>query len=293
MVSEANPYLWATAASAFAGLAAGQALRAFIVVREGTARAARRRPSRIARAIAFLSLGILALAGLLVLSDKSAPRMGLVPFAALAFLLSLLSGFRPLVLGAPLALACAASLGAIGLALFGWLSLRPPATTQGSSYEVASLLPYEVGASSFRGHLELPERDSVPVAQEVGLGAAELAVSVESLALAGPLAFLGDLALASVPPSHTGTLRLYRVVGISAPGGLSQSFPVPAYIRLLDFVLPLPPGAGTEPGRSAALRSGLLGLASRSRLTSPSVRLVALQPVSYSLIVEGGEVKIR
>ncbi len=289
MISEASPYLWATAASAFAGLAAGQASRAFLVIREGATRAARRRSARIARAIAFLSLGILALAGLLVLSDLAAPRTGLLPFAALAFAIALLAGLRPLALGAPLGLTCAAVLCGLGLALSGWLSLGE--ATEGSPHEVASLLPYEVGPSSFRGHLELPERDSVPVAQELGLGAAELALSVECLSLAGPLAFLGDLALAFTKPSVAGTLRLYRVVGISAPGGPSLSFPVPAYIRLLDLVLPLSPGAGSEPGGSAASSSGLFGLASRFRLTSPPAHLVALEPVSYSLRVVGGEVK--
>ena len=287
-----SAYLWISATGLFMGLAAGQGLKALVSTGEGFLRARRRRPGRQARAIAFLSLGILSLAGLLVLPPKplSLAIGEAACWAILVFLLAGLAGFRPLAAGLPLAALCIAGLMLARLALEGWLPLRPVAA--GSPYLVASLLPYEVGPSSFRGHLELPERDSVPVAQEVGLGAALAAVSVESLALSGPLAFLGDLALVPAP-ANADSLRLYRVVGIAAPGGLSQSFPVPSHILYLDRILPLPPGAGAEPGGEAASLFAFFGLASRSRLTSPPKPLIALEPVTFSVSLEEGSVKFR
>lgn len=293
MVSD--PYLWITAACLFAGLAAGQALRAFASLGEGFLRSRRRAPGRLARAIAFLSLGILGFAGLLVFAAKPlAPTMSCAwPWALLVFLAAFLAGFRPLAAGLPIAAASIACLLVIGLALEGWLALRP--ATKGAAYVVGSFLPYEVGSSSFRGHLELPERDSVPVAQELSLASNSLAVSVEGLRLSGPLRFLSELSAAFSGKGGSGAAPLlyYRVVGIAAPGGISQAFAAPARIRLLDFLLPLTAGGGLEPGGESAESSAPLGLATRTRRTSPAIALVALSPVSFVLNSEDYSINIR
>lgn len=290
MVSEANPYLWASAAAAFAGLAAGQALRAFAPIREGALKAARRRPRRGARALAFLSLGILCVVGLLVFPAKDGLAMGrgpdvLLAWSGLVFLLAFLAGFQPLVAGLPLALASCALAVALRLSLEGWLPLRPAAS--GAPLRFAAFLPYEVGPAASRGHLELLERDSVSVSQDLSLGAAAIALTVERLGLAGPPGFLAELASAGSPGPAASPRLYYRVAGVAVPGAPAQPFAAPAHVRLLDLALPLPAGAGLEPAGPPALRSGPLGLCQRSRSTSAAAPLVALQPLSFSLGADG------
>ncbi|MGA2546717.1 MAG: hypothetical protein ABSF43_09230 [Rectinemataceae bacterium] len=293
----ANPYLWTSAAAVFFGLAAGQAARAFLPAREGGVRAVRRISRRLARAIAFLSLGILAMAALLVLADKTAlvaeiTRGGIVPGAGLLLpwagfiaVLALVAGLRPLEAGLPLVCVALALLVLVRLALEGWLPLGPP---RADGYlEIAKFLPYEVGSSSFRGHLELPERDSVSVTQELGLASSSIAISVESLEFVGPLAFVVEAVGAFPRTKAAEALRFYRVVGIAAPGGIVQAFALPAHVRLLDALLPLPADAGREPGGPTVSGGAVFGLAHRSRLTSSATPLAAMQSLSFGLNEEG------
>jgi hypothetical protein len=284
MVSRLDPYAWATAAAFFAGLAAGQGLGSLLpqgagagAGKAGGGRAERRRGRRLARAIAYLSLSILAIAGLLVLADKASLSAALgaqlLPWAGIVAAFALFAGLFPIAGGPTLAVAALGILAFLRLALQGWLPLSPG---PGGSYLIAELLPYEVGVSSFKAHLELPKRDSVPVSQELALGSSAVAVSAESLELGGPLEFLASLA-ASVPSgAYSGRALLYRVVGLSSPGVVPLSFASPSHAVLLDAFLALPPG-------EAASREILFGLARRSRATSQSEPLVALQALSFSL----------
>jgi hypothetical protein len=277
MASElwADPYLWTTTASLLAGLSIGQGLGALV---------RRRRSRRLARCIAYLSLAILALAGLLVLSDKAAlalaPSRLLFPWSAAIACLGLLAGRFPLAAGTPVALLALAALFLLRLSLAGWLPLRP-----GAPLPVATLLPYEVGPASFRGQLELLERDSIPIAQELSLGSSSVALSAELLELEGPLGFCAGLV--SPRTSASGTRRFYRVVGLAAPGGMGRSFPSPAYLRFLDLALPLGPSEGLEPSGPSVSRSALFGLAKRSRGTSQAASLVALERLTFNLSEDG------
>jgi hypothetical protein len=291
----ADPFLWASAATAFAGLASGQALRALVPSRRAPASSSRRRSRRFARAIAFLSLGILAAATLLVLADKGAladalaPGGGLLPCAAAFSALGLLAGFSPLGLGLPLSGLCLVVLVLVRLALAGWLPFRQPAASpSGPAFEIARLLPYEAGAASFRGQIELPERDSVPVAQEAALASGSAGLMAETLALKGPLRLAARIAMPRARSAAFATTRLYRVSGLYGERGTSQDFPAPRNAGLLDAVLPL--GAAEGPASSSA---GLFGLALRLRVSSPAVPLVALQPVSFRLAEDGSSIAVK
>lgn len=316
--AKADPFLWASLAALCLGLAAGQAGRALLPLRLGREGFFDKRPARASRAIFFLGLSLLFGAALLVFADKAALASDMaagfvlvaessgaslfLPWLCLVVLLSCLAGLRPLALGLPLLGISLLLPLLLGLALAGWLPLRPgPAIARPTdSFPVARLLPYEVGERSFRGQLELPERDSVPVVQDVALSANAAALSVDSLAFSGPLrlaallaspAARSSLRLASssdadASPNATGAsafspvLRLYRVAGLSSPDGASSlSFREPGGTALLALLLPSPSGSGT--------RSALLGLASRSRATSRASALVALEPVSFSLSADG------
>ena len=310
MVSETDPYTWATAAAIFSGLAAGQSIRCFFPSPASPARTGRAGSRRIARVLVFLSLGILASAGLLVLSDKSAlaqamgkaalvagegggvvaGRAALFPWAAFVAAAALASGLLPLAAGLPVSAACLAVLCFLRLSLSGWLPFRPAPTD--SDHKIAYFLPYEVGPSFSRGHFEMHGRDSIPVVRELSLRSDAMALSVESLDFAGPLAFLASLA-GSPGAEGPGTLRLYRVVGVSARGGFSEAFPASYYAILLDDFLPLPSEAGPAPGGASVSRSTAFGLARRSRATSAAVGLVALEPVSFGLFSEPFEVSIE
>jgi|GEM_PF-1762019 len=301
-----DPYLWCGAAAFFAGLAGGLVLRAFWRSRRLSSSDRRRRSARFAWAIAHLSLGILCLAGLFILADKGClaeawgdDRLVLLASSAAALLVGICAGYRPLVLGLPAAGALAAALGALGLAIAGWIPLRADAA-QGTA--VARLLPYKVEARSFGGQLELPERDSVPVVQDLSLAAGSAGLRVECLELGEPLRLAACVVSArarSAPASSPdGKLRFYRVAGVvgeaaagAAPGGgpaaaasfVSSNFPGPAHMGLLDALLPLPPREGLEPGSAPARATAFLGLALRLRLTSACSPLVPLEPVSFVL----------
>jgi hypothetical protein len=298
----ADPYFWTTLVAVFFGFASGQALRVFIRLKENRVVARRRRSRRIARAIAFLSIGILAFAALLVLADKAALVGGIARFLAIpswvAFVavVGMAAGFRPFVLGTPLAALALSVLGLVGLCLDGWLPLR----AAGSSFEIARLLPYEVGPNGFSGHFELPERDSVPVAQELGLPSNSVSLRVESLELAGPLRLaVGLLKVVSAgervrssdaSASFSTVARFYRIVGLASPGG-DMRFASPRHIALLDTLLSLPPNGGLEPG--AMVRSTLFGLATRFRRTSGAERLVTLEPVSFGISADGSALTVH
>jgi hypothetical protein len=234
MESSADPFLWAALASLFLGLALGQGLRALVGIGRGGVKARRLRSRRIARAIACVSLGILALTALFVFADKAAlaeaasaaQALTLLAWASLALVFGFCIGFRPLVLGLPFALVLFAALGSLRLALEGWLPLHASA----SAGEIARLLPFEATGASFRGQLELPERDSVPVAQEVSLASGSVSLRAEIVELRGPLRSAYRLArLKARAAASTGDQtneRFYRVVGIAAPGagGTASAF---------------------------------------------------------------------
>jgi hypothetical protein len=292
----ADPFLWIGTAAVFAGLAAGQALRAFAPAGPGRIHAFRLRSRRIARAIAFLSFGILAVAALFVLADKgglagawaSGPaRLGLLAWSALALAFGIGAGSRPLLLGLPLAGLGLVALGLVRFGLQGWLPIRSDAGAA-SDVEVARLLPYEVGPASFHGQLELPRRDSLPVVQEVGLASSSIGLCVESLELRGPLRLAACILLPdarSFATAYSPTQRLYRVVGLVAPGGLASglAFPAPRYIRLLDAALPLPASVGLEPAGPTARATAFFGLAQRARRTSAEKPLAVLEPLVFGL----------
>jgi hypothetical protein len=289
--SVADPYLWASAAALFIGLAFGQATRAALPGLLRRARAARSRSGRISRAIAFLSLGILGVAALLVFADKSALSAALgqggilLPWAGVVAAAALLAGRRPLAAGLPLALLVLAALGLLRLGLEGWLPLRPAAA--GAPVRLAVLLPYEVGPSSFRGHLELQARDSVPVAQELGLASSAAALSVESLELSGPLNLAAGMAGRMASPNFEPRASFYRIVGIAGSGGAYLGFAAPAHVRMIDLFLPLAADSGIQPGGEAVAKAAFFGQARRSRQTSPSAPLAALEPLSFSIDEKG------
>jgi hypothetical protein len=292
-VQGADPCLWVGLAAVFAGLACGQALRAFVRIRESPSLAAQRRARRLARAIALFSLVILSMVGLLVVADKAAilepgggiPRILLYWAAGLAFI-SLLAGFRPLVLGLPLASLCLAAFGLLFLCLEGWLPLR----SSNGPAEVARLLPYQVGQGSFRGQLEMPERDSVPVVQDLGLASASVGLRVESLSFTGPLRLAANFAAMgmgrALGPSFLPSSDFHRVVGLSSTGG-ELRFDSPRHATLLDRIIPLPAGGGPAPGSAPESASILFGAAKRTRCTSEAVTLVTLEPVLFSIGADG------
>ena len=167
-----EPYLWASATALFVGLAVGQVTRALFLERRRDERSARLKSRRIARAVAFLSLGILTLAALLILADKGALVAGIHPvgssgmpgplvfWAGIVAVMGIIAGIWPLAAGLPVLAVTLAGLVLVRLGIEGWQPQRP--ATAGGTAKIAELLPYEVAAASFRGHLELLERDSAP-----------------------------------------------------------------------------------------------------------------------------------
>lgn len=308
----ADPFLWALLTALAFGLAAGQGLRAFLPLPMGGAAFLQKRSARVARSIAVLALSCLDFACLLIFADKaslaselsSGAAVPLLPWACAAAILGLLAGFRPFVLGLPLLGLSLLALGFLSLCLQGWL---PNRASEGGSFAVAHLLPYSVASTGFRGQLELPERDSVPVAQDLSLSTTSVSLRVESLALAGPLRFAASIvSLGKVPsgvisprpsdpstadaeagPRFSSVLRYYRVVGIVSPDGRSSLvFSRPRHAALLDAVIGL--GLGPDPSASA-----LFGLASRSARSSSPVQLFALEPVDFFLSADGSELEAR
>jgi hypothetical protein len=298
----ADPFMWAALAALFVGLAAGLVLRALRRSRRRGDADRRRRSARFARAIVYISFGILALAALFVLADKDGlvriwaeERLILLAWCALVLILGICAGRNPLVLGLPIACLAFAALAFLRMAIAGWLPVQPGS---GSSLVIARLLPYEVGTTAFRGQLELPERDSVPVVQELGFASNSVGIRVESLELKEPLRLAACLVSPKVRAAsaiYMETLRLYRVVGLAGPGkpSLGLDFRGPAYLRFLDAVLPLPPAEGFEPGSSPARGSGFFDLAERTRRTSSCASLSPLEPLSFELALSDLSVTLR
>ena len=253
----ADPFLWALLAALLGGLSAGQALRALLPLGGERESLLRKRPARLSRSVALLAIALLAASALLIFADKASLASALaaatlIPWACAVAILGLLAGFRPLVLGFPLLGLSLFALGFFALCLQGWLPFR---AATGESFEMAHLLPYSVGPSGFRGQLELPERDSVPIAQDLALSTDAVCLRVESLAFAGPLRLAAsivspgeaspgysdpsashDRALVAFSP----VLRFYRVVGIASPDGrASLSFSRPRHAAFLDAFLGL------------------------------------------------------
>jgi hypothetical protein len=291
----ADPYFWSTAAALFTGLAAGQFARGAggRIRGEGEPRkAVRRRARRFSRAIAFLSLGILSLAGLLVLADKTstleagiwggeARLLGI--WALLVALLACLAGLYWLKAGLPLAALGFGILCLLGSSLRGWTPLR---LEGGTAARIATFLPYELGPKAFRGHLELAHPEAGSTGRELGLDSTALAISVEELSLRGPLAFLAALAAAPAQLPAPEPLRFYQVTGMAGPGAAPLEFPDRVTSPVVGALLPLSAEAG-EPGGSPVSRSTAFGLALRTRQTSQARSLVALEPVEFFLDGEG------
>jgi len=298
----ADPFLWAALAALFVGLAAGLVLRALRRSRRRGDADRRRRSARFARAIAYLSLGILALAALFVLADKdglSAIRKEgspvLLAWCALILLLGVCAGRNPLAFGLPIACLALAALGFLRLTIEGWLPIRP---SSASSLVIARLLPYEVGTAAFRGQLELPERDSVPVVQELGLASNSVGLRVECLELKEPFRLAACLVspkARAASADYSETLMLYRVVGLALPGDSHSGldFKGPSHLRFLDALIPLSPALGFEPGSPPAQGRRFFGLAERTRRTSPCGTLAALEPLSFALSLPALTVELR
>ena len=298
----ADPFLWALLAALSVGLAAGQSLRAFLPLDGERELMFCKRPSRVSRAIALLAVALLAVSALLIFADKASLKSELatavlIPWACVAAAIGLLAGSRPLALGLPLLGLSLLALGFLAFCLQGWLPFRAAAS---EGFEVAHLLPYSADPSGFRGQLELPERDSVPVAQDLALSTNAVCLRVECLAFSGPLRLAASIvALGEAPPGEvprgdplspgkgaivafSPVLRFYRVVGIASPDGrASLSFAKPRHAVFLDAVL------GLGAARSA---STFFGLAVRSARSSPPARLLALEPVTFFLAANGSQV---
>jgi hypothetical protein len=270
LAAKDDPYLWAALAAIFAGLAAGQALRNAFA--RGRADKRKRRAGRWARVSALAAIAVLSATGLLVLPAKSSLLEQALPWtAAAALALGFLAGRWPLAAGIPEA---ALALGAILLvrtALAGWVPFR-------GAGPVASLLPFErsdtaSGRASYRAELELAERDSIPVAQEVLIDSAAAGLVAESLVLSGPAGLAAKLT--------RGASRFYRVVAIAVSDGLGPRFSAPPGI--FDRIAALGPEDGLEPGAPAAERAALRDLFIRRRATTTLAPLFVLEPVRFGL----------
>jgi hypothetical protein len=279
----ADPWLWIGAAALFLGVALGQAARAIIPERKKSARSGRRRSRRIARAVAFLSLAILFATGILIFSTKDAlepgifPLEALAPYAAAAGLGGVLAGLFPLAGGLPLAALALASVLAFRAGIDGWTLYREAGT-------VARLLPYEVGPASFRGELEVAGPGAAAGAHPASAAAGSASICVDALEFSGPL----GLAARILGPGrgqgwYEGSRRFYRVAALVAPGAAPSFLDPPARQRWVDALLPLPEGAGLEPGGALARSEALGSLATRYRSSGPGRALVALESVYYDL----------
>jgi hypothetical protein len=291
----ADPFLWAGMIALFAGLAGGQCLRAFVYIHESDSKARRRRPRRLARSICCLSLGLLALVGLLVLPDRSLKADGgLAPtllFLAIAACAGFLSGLRPLAAGLPVLALASMAFFLFHLSLVGWIAYAPAG---GGPIPIATILPYEVGGASFRGHLDISGRAGTQ-GREIELASSSCALRAECLRLSGALGLLAELDARLEPIPKSAQLgypaRYYRIVGAFSSGATGQEIARPPYLGLLDAVRPLPSG-GPEPGAAAVSGEAMLSLFQRTRLTSPARPLYALSPVVFGLGFEGAEPKL-
>jgi len=265
-----DPFLWAALAALFLGLAAGQALRG--ALKRGGAAGRRKAASRWARSFAFAALAVLSATALLVLPAKSSLLEPSLPWtAAAAFPLGFLAGLWPLAAGIPAALLVSGALFLARASLAGWVPFRGPGP-------VASLLPFERGAegqlpAACRAELELAERDSMPVAQELLIESDAAGLTVEGLVLRGPAALAAKLT--------RGASRFYRVAGLATRPGPGPSFA--ARPGILDRIAALDPAEGWEPGAPAAERASPGELLVRRRSTSRLAPLLVLEPVRFDL----------
>ena len=282
-----DPYLWSALAALFAGLSLGQVSRwaSTFFPRARTRRDARsKRARRWTRAVAFFALALLPATAILVFPAKASLSVAaLLPWSAAVLALGALMGAWPKAAGIPIALLVVAFFVGLGAGLSGWLAFKGPGL-------VASLLPLDVvvpqsaaEAPSFRGELELAERDSVPIAQRIEMQSSEVALVAESIELAGPLGLAAKLARSG------SSGRFYRVVGLVSPNAPPTLFPSAS--TLLGRVAALGSGEGFEPGAAPAMREALWGLFTRRRSASPSARLVVLEPLRFYL-GEGVEPKL-
>jgi hypothetical protein len=297
----ADPFLWALLAALSVGLAAGQALRAFLPLGGEREPMLRKRPARLSCSIALFAVALLAVAALLIFADKASLASAiaaatLIPWACATVAVGFLAGLRPFVFGLPLLGLSLSALGFLAFCLQGWLPFRAAAS---ESFEVARLLPYSADPSGFNGQLELRERDSVPVVQDLALSTNAVCLRAECLAFSGPLRLAasivapggappaadpltpGDGAIAAFSP----VLRFYRIVGIASPDGrASLSFARPRHAALLDAFLGLGPGASRP-------ASALFGFVTRSARSSAPSQLIALGPVAFFLASDGSELR--
>ncbi|HET7839479.1 MAG TPA: hypothetical protein VFL04_06935 [Rectinemataceae bacterium] len=275
LAAATNPWLWSGLALFLFGLALGQILRALVLRRRGgpaSPKAAGIRASLLA------SLGLLALAALLILPAPEALRSsGLAAWAGAAFALGGFAGFLPMPVGLPLLILAAGSFGLMRSGLAAWLPWDGPG-------EIARLLPIEVRvepASRVRAELDLGSGRAEREARMMDLGFASAGLCVEGLELRGPLAALAVLARCDRPPADSGrAARFFRVAGLIGPGEARALLPVSA--GPLTRLVGLDALGGFEPGgkaESRALGSLILG----RRATSGLQSLEALSPVSFSI----------
>jgi hypothetical protein len=297
----ASPYLWVTMAALGAGLAAGQVLGwAFGRVRRVTRRVAattsgarhvarahprdRRSPGagRLARAGAFSSFGILALAGLLVFPSKDyldAPA--LCAWALFFALAGLAAGLWPRAGGAAAAALLVAVFALVHVAIASWTPFE-------GEVEIARLFPLELsnaqGGSVYRAELRIvgygAGGGAVVSPRMIELPRDQTAIVAESIELRGPLAFL-----ALFPKSPMIVLRLYRVVAIAgeseAPYRLPQS--ASPTDRLVSRFAALEASQGYRPGAPPAVKESLAGLFVRIRAASAEADVQPLQGIVFTL----------
>ncbi len=265
-----DPFLWAALAALFLGLAAGQAFRAPLA-RGGAARR-RKAASRWTRSFAFAAFAVLSATALLVLPAKSSLLEPSLPWTgAAAFALGFLAGLWPLAAGLPAALLVSGALLLARASLAGWVPFR-------GAGPVASLLPFErsgegAGPFAYRAELELAERDSIPVAQELLIESDAAGLAVEGIVLRGPVALAAKLA--------RGASRFYRVAAVAGRAGPGPSFAARPWI--LDGIAALDPAEGWEPGAPAAERASPGDLLVRRRSTSVLAPLLVLEPLRFDL----------
>ena len=285
---EASAYLWSGLCALFEGLALGQTLRWVLSLARGPRRGpgpgrrGRFERGRPARACVAASLGILAAVALLIFPSKAALHgSALLDWAVFIAACGCLAGVWPRVGGG----AVAALLVALVLLLRGAVSDWLPA---GAGAEIARLLPFEVAAAGaarggggaagasavYRGELQERRGEGPTLTRRVELPVGEASLTVETLELRGPLAFLAAF------PSGASELRLYRIVGLA--GAQARPLLFPRRRNLLDGLAPLGDGAGFVPGAAGAHREAVAGLLVRSRATTEAPAIEPLQPIIYS-----------
>jgi hypothetical protein len=273
----ANPYFLAGLASLFAGLSVGQAL--------GWARSrqARKRSRRSAFSVAFLSLALLAIAGIAVFPPKaSLGDLALLLYALAVASLGALAGALPRTAGILIAAVAFASVPVLRTGLEGWAALRPGL--------VARLLPLPgggtVGAASegaigtFIGELESTEQGGGT--RRIAFAGESAVLVIEELELRGPLSVIASFASpAEAEGAGESSSRLfYRLAGAGGPASV-ELFPGPG--GFLSRLVELPPSEGLSAGAEPARAAALLGFLVMRRATSSPAPLAGLAPVEFEL----------